>query len=47
MLVGRITSDATGAWLLNSNNGGQHYLVEYKAGTPDVAGTSVRTLVGS
>ena len=37
-------SDANGAWSLTVNKGGPFFLVEYKAGSPDVAGTSLNTL---
>ena len=46
-VTGRVTSGTDGTWKICSNNGGAHYLVEYKSGAPDVAGTSLRTLIGS
>lgn len=46
-LVSQTTSDANGAYKLPASPLFAHYLVEYKAGTPDVAGSSVNTLVGS
>lgn len=45
--TGQITSGADGSWVLNSNNGGEHYLVAYKAGSPDVAGTTKNNLTGA
>jgi hypothetical protein len=44
----KVTSDAsTGAYSFSSVGGGQtYYVVAYKAGAPDVAGTTVNTLVG-
>ena len=41
------TSDASGNWSVSLLKGGPFFLVEYKAGSPDVAGTSVNTLVPS
>lgn len=43
--VREVTSDA-GGWfeLCSENVGVNHYLVAYKAGSPDVAGTTVNTL---
>ena len=38
------TSDASGNWSVTLNKGGPFFLVEYKTGSPDVAGTSVNTL---
>ena len=38
------TSDASGNWSVTLNKGGPFFLVEYKAGSPDVAGTSLNTL---
>ena len=38
-------SDASGNWSMTLNLSGPFYLVEYKSGAPDVAGTSVNTLV--
>ena len=43
--VGAVTSDPGGYYELPTTNTGQHYLVAYKAGSPDVAGTSVNTIV--
>ena len=38
------TSDASGNWSVNLMRGGPFFLVEYKAGVPALAGTSVNTL---
>jgi hypothetical protein len=46
-VVTRFTTGADGSWLMNSNNSGAHYLVAYKAGSPDVAGTTLDTLLAS
>jgi hypothetical protein len=46
-VVTRFTTGADGSWLMNSNNSGTHYLVAYKAGSPDVAGTTLDTLRAS
>jgi len=43
--VAETTSDANGAWSVEMMKGGPFFLVEYLAGTPDVAGTSVNTVV--
>ena len=46
LLIGTTTSDpTTGAWTLQLWAGGPFFLVEYLTGSPDRAGTSVRTLV--
>ena len=43
-----VTSDAgTGAFSVLAGSVAPHYLVAYKAGSPDIAGTSVNALVGS
>lgn len=42
--VGECTSDPAGYFELPTRYTGSHYLVCYKAGSPDVAGTSVNTL---
>jgi hypothetical protein len=39
-------SAADGAYTVTVPNTDPHYLVSYKAGTPDVAGTTTNTLVG-
>ena len=44
-LVAETTSDGSGNWSLTVNVGGPFFLVEYKAGAPDVAGTSRNDLV--
>ena len=38
-------SDGSGNWSVSMLVGGPFFLVEYKVGSPDVAGTSVNTLV--
>jgi len=38
---------ADGSYEIRVPNGDQYYLVEYKAGSPDVAGTSLNTLTGA
>jgi hypothetical protein len=44
--VGQVTSDASGYFSLPTQYGAvNHYLVAYKAGSPDVAGTSSNQLV--
>lgn len=43
--VGETTSDASGNWSLSMMKGGPFFFVEYKAGSPDRAGTSLNTLV--
>ena len=40
-------SDANGNYTLPVNNLTQWYAVAYKSGSPDVAGTTVNTLVGA
>ena len=40
-------SDDSGNYILPVNNLTQWYAVAYKAGSPDVAGTTVNTLVGA
>lgn len=44
--VSQTFSDANGIFIMSASNLIQHYLVAYKAGSPDVAGTSLNTLVG-
>jgi hypothetical protein len=46
VFVGETTSDFTGSFSVEVG-AGEHYLVGYKAGSPDIAGTTVNTLVGS
>jgi hypothetical protein len=43
--VGEVTSDSNGVWSILLLKGGPFFQVCYKAGSPDVAGTSVNTLV--
>lgn len=43
--VGQVTSDPGGYYELPTTNTGTHYLVAYKPGAPDVAGTSADTIV--
>lgn len=43
--VGEVTSDTGGYYELPTTNAGAHYLVAYKAGSPDIAGTTVNTIV--
>lgn len=45
--VHQTTSDANGAYSLPASNVLPHYLVAYKAGSPDVAGTTRNDLVGA
>ena len=49
VLMERLTSDAvTGAYSFSAIGlGSQYYVVAYRSGTPDVAGTTVNTLVGT
>jgi hypothetical protein len=48
LLIGKTTSDAvTGEWTLQLWAGGPFYLVEYLVGSPDRAGTSLRTLIAT
>lgn len=43
--VGQTTSDGSGNFSFSlGNNAGYFYLVAYKTGSPDVAGTSINTL---
>lgn len=46
-LVNQATSDGTGRYITPASNVLSHYVVAYLPGSPDVAGTSVNTLVGS
>ena len=43
-LAGETTSDADGNWSILMLKGGPFFYVEYKTGSPDVAGTSLNTL---
>lgn len=40
-------SDASGNYVLGASSAIPHYVEAYKAGAPDVAGTTVNTLVGA
>lgn len=42
-----VVSDASGNYIVSVAAGVQHYLVAYLPGSPDVAGTTVNTLVGA
>jgi hypothetical protein len=44
-IVGTTTSDASGNFSFSNPGTGPFYIVAYKAGAPDVAGTSVNTLL--
>lgn len=46
-LVNETVSDANGAFIGNVYDGSTYFLVTYKAGVPDVFGTTVNTLIGS
>jgi hypothetical protein len=44
----QVTSDAgNGTYTIGVDTDATHYCVAYKAGSPDVAGTTVNTLIGS
>ena len=43
-LVAEMVSDASGNYSFSLLTGGPFFLVEYKAGSPDVSGTSLNTL---
>jgi hypothetical protein len=45
--VAQTTSDGSGNYSFTVGLGMKYYTVHYLAGTPDVAGTSVNTLLGS
>lgn len=45
--VSEVVSNADGSFFVNTFYPDQHFLVFYKAGFPDVFGTTVNTLVGS
>ena len=45
--VGQVTSGSDGSFEIVVPAGVDHYLVAYKVGTPDVAGTTVNTLQGT
>jgi hypothetical protein len=40
-------SDADGLFVVSTAEAGGHYLIFYKTGTPDIAGTTVNTLLGA
>ena len=44
-LVGEMVSDASGNYQFDNPGSGPFYIVAYKQGAPDVAGTTVNTLV--
>lgn len=43
--VGKVTSDTAGYYELPTPYTGAHYIVAYKTGSPDIAGTTVNTLI--
>jgi hypothetical protein len=45
--VAQVTSNALGVFSIQVQAGIAHYIVAYKTGTPDRAGTTLNTLVGS
>ena len=46
--LGEVTSNADGYYYLKTTTrSATHYVVAYKAGAPDVAGTTINTLVGT
>lgn len=46
-LINETISDGNGAFMGNVYDATPHFIVFYKAGTPDVFGTTVNTLIGS
>lgn len=46
LLMDQQTSDLLGNYEVYSSDGGQHYIVAYLAGSPDVTGATVNTLTG-
>jgi hypothetical protein len=46
-VAGRVTSDASGNYRVDASPAVMHYVVAYQPGSPDVAGTTVNTLIGS
>lgn len=44
--MSRTISDGSGAYSFSVGQGQRYYIVAYKAGGPDVAGTTVNTLTG-
>jgi hypothetical protein len=47
VFVGELVSDASGNYAFTVSPGIAYYIVAYKAGAPDVAGTTVNTLLGA
>lgn len=47
VLVNQTVSDASGNYSFSVGSGLQYWIVDYKAGAPDVAGATVNTLVGT
>jgi hypothetical protein len=45
LIMGEVTSDGSGNYAIRAGVGGPFYLVAYKAGGTDVAGTTVNTLI--
>jgi hypothetical protein len=45
--VNTTVSDGSGNYSFIATPGRQYYVVSYKAGSPDIAGTTVNTLVGA
>ena len=45
--AGVVQSDASGNFILDASDQFTHYEVGYKAGSPDVFGTTLNTLVGT
>ncbi len=46
-IAAQVVSDANGLYLFSASPSLQHEVVAYLAGSPDVAGTTVNTLVGT
>jgi hypothetical protein len=46
-VVQRAVSDGSGAYSFGVSGGGSYYVVAYRAGAPDLAGTTVNTLAGA
>jgi len=44
-LAAQVTSDASGNFTFNNPGSGPFYIVCYKAGSPDVSGTGLNTIV--
>lgn len=45
--MGEVTSDGSGNYAIRAGVGGPFYIVAYKVGGTDVAGTTVNTLIGA